>query len=211
MKINKVFLRKKSYQENFFVELKKISMLHKDTLRMMNRWSSNSKYNVLEIGSYVGGGTIALARGTRNKVIVIEAGGAYDHNMIPSTDIIKDLRENLRKWGVKNVSIIEDFSESSRAVELVKIFLNGGEISLLVLDSNGSISSEIERYKNFFAKKCRIIIDDYLLEGSESEGKNLQVHNQTNRLIDEGVLMPEFVNGWGTLFGVLNVDKIKKR
>lgn len=59
-------------------ELKKISMLHRDTLRMMNFWSQSSKENLLEIGSYIGGGTIALAMGTKKKVISIEVGGAYE-------------------------------------------------------------------------------------------------------------------------------------
>jgi predicted O-methyltransferase YrrM len=196
------------YSEDKLDELKKISMLHKDTLRMMHSWSQNSKHNVLEIGSYIGGGTIALASGTNRKVIAIEVGGAYNHNMIPSTDILKDLKRNLRSWGVENVKIIAEFSESPKAVELVGKLLEGEKISLIALDSNGSIASELLRYKSFLDSECKIIIDDYLLEGSESNGKNFQVNDETNQLIREGILVKKFVNGWGTFFGTLNLEKL---
>lgn len=204
--MNFPFPRHMRFSEKKLDNLKKISMLHKDTLRMMHNWSQTSKHNVLEIGSYIGGGTIALASGTNKKVIAIEVGGAYNHNMIPSTDILKDLKRNLRYWGIKNVTIIAEFSESPIAVELVDKLLAGEKISLIALDSNGSIASELLRYKNFLAPECKIIIDDYLLEGSESDGKNMQVNDETNRLIVEGIIDKEFVNGWGTFFGTLHVE-----
>ena len=128
--------------------------------------------------------------------------------MIPSTDILRDLKKNLRKWGVQNVEIIAELSESQRAVELVENALNGEKISLVMLDSNGSIISELKRYKCFLSNECKIIIDDYVLEGSESEGKNFIVNDQTNQLIRDGIVIEDFINGWGTFFGTLIVNKI---
>lgn len=128
--------------------------------------------------------------------------------MIPSTDIVQDLKKNLKIWGVTDVTIVEEFSESPRAVKRVAEILNGEKISLIILDSNGSITSELERYKTFLEPKCKVIIDDFLIEGSESNGKNLQVNAEVNQLLNNGALVKEFINGWGTFFGTLNKENL---
>src|SRR5437773_9723096 len=81
------------------------SMLHTDVLLLIYHFAGISSGNILEIGPYVGGSTIAAAfgareSGTRKKIISIEAGGSLKHFRLSSRNIIKDLKKNLVRFGV---------------------------------------------------------------------------------------------------------------
>ena len=80
------------------------SMLHMDVLLLIYHFARYGAGNVLEIGPYVGGSTIAAAfgareSGTQKKIITIEAGGSVKHFRLSSRDIIKDLKKNLARFG----------------------------------------------------------------------------------------------------------------
>jgi predicted O-methyltransferase YrrM len=65
------------------------SMLHMDVLLLIYHFARFGAGNVLEIGSYVGGSTIAAAfgarePGTQKKIITIEAGGSVKHFRLSS-------------------------------------------------------------------------------------------------------------------------------
>ena len=60
------------------------SMLHMDVLLLIYHFARFSPGNILEIGPYIGGSTIAAAlggreSGTRKKIVTIEAGGTLKH------------------------------------------------------------------------------------------------------------------------------------
>src|SRR5262249_40292464 len=60
------------------------SMLHMDVLLLIYHFARFGAGNVLEIGPYIGGSTIAAAfgareSGKRKKIITIEAGGSLKH------------------------------------------------------------------------------------------------------------------------------------
>ena len=81
------------------------SMLHMDVLLLIYHFARFSPGNVLEIGPYVGGSTIAAAYGAREssvpkKIVSIEAGGKLKHFRLSSSHIIKDLKKNLARFGV---------------------------------------------------------------------------------------------------------------
>jgi len=81
------------------------SMLHIDVLALLYHFAKVCSGQVLEIGAYVGGATIAVAFGVQDSInpktiISIEQGGKLDHPTLSSDDILKDLRKNLAKHGV---------------------------------------------------------------------------------------------------------------
>lgn len=76
---------------------------------------------ILEIGSYIGGSTIALASGHmgRRKHAVIDCGGSYpDQPHLPSDDTIADWRANVAAFGVADyVHMFEGWSTDTRVSE----------------------------------------------------------------------------------------------
>jgi predicted O-methyltransferase YrrM len=73
------------------------SMLHLDVLLLIYHFAKVAKGDVLEIGPYIGGSTIAAAMGAREsgrakRIISIEPGGRLKHFSLPTKNIFKDLR-----------------------------------------------------------------------------------------------------------------------
>ena len=84
------------------------SMLHRDVLLLIYHFARVAKGDVLEIGPYIGGSTIAAAFGAREsgrskKIVSVESGGQLEHFRIPSRNIFKDLKKNLRRFGVSRM------------------------------------------------------------------------------------------------------------
>ncbi len=82
------------------------SMLHMDVLLLIYHFAKITAGNILEIGAYIGGSTIAAAfgaaeSGRTKKFISIEPGGRLKHVRIPSTNIFKDLKKNLARFGLE--------------------------------------------------------------------------------------------------------------
>ena len=81
------------------------SMLHMDVLLLIYHFARFGEGNILEIGPYIGGSTVAAAYGGREsagpkKIVSIEAGGRLKHFRLSSRNIIKDLKKNLARFGV---------------------------------------------------------------------------------------------------------------
>src|SRR5947207_15597810 len=81
------------------------SMLHLDVLLLIYHFAKFGTGNILEIGPYIGGSTIAAAFGAREsgtpkKIISGQAGGRLKHRRIPSRNIFEDLKENRTRFGV---------------------------------------------------------------------------------------------------------------
>src|SRR6266436_2383414 len=97
------------------------SMLHMDVLLLIYHFARFGAGNILEIGPYIGGSTIAAAygareSGTRKKIVSIEAGGRLKHFRLPSRNIFKDLKKNLARFEVADdVTLINgrSFDEST--------------------------------------------------------------------------------------------------
>ena len=196
------------FEYRWLARLKLISMLHIETLYSIYQWSIDST-NVLEVGTYVGGSTIALSKGTKGRVYAIEPGGSFNHAQIPSSDILRDLSINLKKWKCNNVQIIKGVSEDKEVLNLLKNILSTNKIDLLVLDANGNIIEFLKQYRQLLDNECKIVIDDYAVEGNSSGGKNLIVVSEVDTLVKEGVLSKQFINGYGTYFGKINFMAIE--
>jgi predicted O-methyltransferase YrrM len=105
------------------------SMLHLDVLLLIYHFAKITPGNVLEIGPYVGGSTIAAAFGAcesvkRKKIISVEAGGRLKHRRIPSRNIFKDLKKNLARFGVsESVTLINGYSFQETTISAIRQML----------------------------------------------------------------------------------------
>lgn len=196
------------------VALDKISMLHWEVLCLLLIFSKYSSGNILEIGPYVGGSTIAMAlgkqaAGSAYKIISIEEGGKYlDHPEIPSSDIIGDLQNNLEQFAVRDrVEIIEGYSGEENVLRSLSSIIkkHPNKIGLFFIDADGNIIRDIDSYKDFLAPDCILIVDDYIDNGLHDKG------SRTKKAIDElkyqGFITEFGFYGFGTWFGQFNENK----
>src|SRR5207247_9396516 len=86
----------------------KYSMLHLDVLILIYHFARICSGNILEIGAFVGGATIAAAfgvrdSGTQKKLIAIEPGGSVKHKRLGTRNIFRDLERNLARQRVSKL------------------------------------------------------------------------------------------------------------
>src|SRR5437588_7969437 len=102
------------------------SMLHMDVLLLIYHFARFGPGNILEIGPYIGGSTIAAAFGVRDsgapkKTLSIEAGGRLEHFRIPTRHNFKDLKKHLARFGVlENVTLIKGRSFEETTISTVR-------------------------------------------------------------------------------------------
>jgi len=179
------------------------SMLGIDALVMLYHCAKVSTGDILEVGAYTGGATIAMAMGVRDsgankKIISIECGCRVDHPRIGTKDSFKDLRKNLKRFGFLNqVTLINGRSFEPDTIAMVRQLSNPGSIGLFVFDADDSVRRDIDYYSDRFADRCWIVIDDYL--GGANKSENL--HIQVDELVSAGRLEPLGFYGFGTWIG----------
>jgi len=184
---------------------KRHSMLHLDVLTLIYHFTKTTEGDILEVGPYLGGSTIAAAFGVRDSgkprtIISIEHGGKCVHPRLPSKNILKDLKKNLRKRGVANlVTLLEGHSGRKEITSAVKERLQPRGTSLLIIDADGNVKRDIELYRDLLADGCWIVIDDYFMPGSES--KELKTRPTVDALVSAGELETFGFYGWGTWIG----------
>jgi len=84
------------------------SMLHLDVLILIYHFAKVCTGAILEIGAFVGGATIAAARGIREsgqgkKLIAVESGGSVKHKRLGTRNILHDLERTLATERVANM------------------------------------------------------------------------------------------------------------
>jgi predicted O-methyltransferase YrrM len=190
-------------------ELEKIrhkhSMLHIDVLVLLYYFAKTTTGSILEIGSYLGGGTIAAAWGVRDsgqrrRIVSIEPGGACEHPRLPTKNILNDLKKNLAKRGVSDrVTLMEGFSRDKEIVTAVRDTLQPGSVDLLIIDSDGDIKGNLDLYGSLLSENCWVVIDDYYCPAPGS--KDVIVRPQVHALVDAGQLETLGFYGWATWVG----------
>jgi len=200
-----------NYRESVFWDTvchcDKFSMLHPETLVLLSYFSRESTGHILEIGSFFGGSTVALASAisdTTKKVLTIEKGGAYlAHPYYPSSDIIRDLRLNINKFHLnKNVTIFQGSSDDPKVIQEVKRKLDGGNVGLLFIDADGDVGRDIKTFYENLQKDCIIVLDDYYSEGAKE--KESIVNSWVENAKKSGFVEEICVVKWGTWFGKIN-------
>lgn len=183
----------------------KYSMLHLDVLTLIYHFAKTCAGNILEIGPYLGGSTIAAALGVRasgqpKTITSVEHGGRCDHPRLPTKNILKDLKKNLARCGVADlVTVIEGPSSKGETLAAVRQRLQPRSVGLMIIDADGNAQRDLELYGDLLAGGCWIVIDDYYMPGPES--KEVRTRPQVNALVAAGELEPLGLYGWGTWIG----------
>lgn len=178
------------------------SMLHMDVLLLIYHFARFGAGNVLEIGPYVGGSTIAAAlgareSGTQKKIITIEAGGSLKHFRLSSRNIIKDLKRNLARFGVaKDVTLINGRSSDEAIISEIRQRLSSRDVSLFIFDADNSVRRDLDCYGDLLNDGCWVVIDDYF-----GPAKAAPLRAQVDALVSESRLVPFGYYGWGTWVG----------
>jgi predicted O-methyltransferase YrrM len=178
------------------------SMLHMDVLLLIYHFARFGAGNVLEIGPYIGGSTIAAAFGAREsgiekKIITIEAGGSVKHFRLSSRNIIKDLKKNLARFGVvEDVNLINGRSSDEAIISEVRQRLSSREVGLFIFDADNNVRRDLDCYGDLLSDRCWVVIDDYF-----GPAKAAPLRAQVDALVSEGALVPFGYYGWGTWVG----------
>ncbi len=183
----------------------KYSMLHLDALILIYHFAKICSGNILEIGAFIGGATIAAAFGLRDsgvnkKLIAIEPGGSVKHKRLGTRNILRDLERNLARQRVsKMVSLIKGRSFDTATISGVHGTLGPDKIGLLILDADAAKRRDIECYRDRFTDDCWMVIDDYY--GADSNEKITPSRADVDALVEAGWLKPLGFYGWSTWVG----------
>jgi hypothetical protein len=183
----------------------KYSMLHLDVLILIYHFAKICSGNILEIGAFVGGATIAAAfgvrdSGTRKKLIAIEPGGSVKHKRLGTRNIFRDLERNLAKQRVSEmVTTIKGRSFDPRTISAVNEMLGADKVGLLILDADAAKRRDIEGYRERFTEGCWMVIDDYY--GADANAKITPSRADVDSLTTAGWLQPLGFYGWSTWVG----------
>jgi cephalosporin hydroxylase len=178
------------------------SMLHMDVLLLIYHFARFGAGNILEIGPYLGGSTIAAAfgareSGTRRKIVSIEAGGKLKHFRLSSRNIIKDLKKNLVRFRVADdVTLINGRSFDEATILEVRQAMSSGEVGLFIFDADNNVRRDLDCYGDLLTDGCWLVIDDYF-----GPAKAAPIRAQVDALVSEGRLLPLGYYGWGTWVG----------
>jgi len=178
------------------------SMLHMDVLLLIYHFARLGQGNILEIGPYIGGSTIAAAfgareSGIRKKIVSIEAGGKMKHFRLSSRNIIKDLKKNLVRFGVADdITLINGRSSDAAIISEVRQCLSKSEVGLFVFDADNNVRRDLDCYGDLLADRCWLVIDDYF-----GPAKAAPIRAQVDAFVSEGRLLPFGYYGWGTWIG----------
>lgn len=178
-------------------------MLGIDVLVLIYHFAKVSEGDILEIGSFVGGSTIAAGLGARDsgrrkRFISIEPGGALKDHRMATRDIFKDLKKNLSRAGLLDaVTLINGYSFEEKTITAVREMAGPGEIGLFIFDADANVGRDIECYGDRFAPGCWVVIDDYI----SATDKGGPTRTQVDHLVAGGRLKPLGFYGWGTWLG----------
>jgi predicted O-methyltransferase YrrM len=184
---------------------KKYSMLHLDVLLLIYHFAKTGLGEILEIGAFLGGATIAAARGVRDsgkrrRLIAIEQGGSLKHERLGTRNIWRDLERNLARERVAQwVTLIKGCSADPAIVTAVDQALGSNEIGLLILDADAAKQRDIDCYSPKLANGCWMVIDDYY--GAAPDSKIAASRNDVDNLVAAGRLEPLGFYGWSTWIG----------
>lgn len=208
-------------EQDKLVDLKlKSSMLHVEVLHALQFLTGITSGPIVECGAYIGGATVAIAASLYpgRTLITIEAGGAHDHDMLPSRDILRDLRATLKRHGVADrVAVLAGDCHAYSSIAALRQMLGWRRIGMLVLDADGDIDRHMECFGHLLKKDAILVIDDYRSMDDEvhaTEGeppaeryrgyrprKDHLVRSSVDRLEREGIVESIGVYGWGTWIG----------
>jgi predicted O-methyltransferase YrrM len=182
------------------------SMLHHTVLTMYEHFAATAIGGILEIGAYVGGGTMAICRGIRQTGRVIpfwsiEMGGDYStHPHLPSADIFGDLQRNLRRHNLEHlVTLVEAPADDAAVVARLQGAIAPLGLSIFNIDADGNVQRDFDNFLHLCRPGCAVVVDDYSSpHAAEKVGTTVAA---VDRMVSAGVLRSDGVHGWGTWIG----------
>jgi hypothetical protein len=183
----------------------KYSMLHVDVLILIYHFAKLCSDAILEIGAFVGGATIAAALGVRDsgqekKLIAVEPGGSVKHKRLGTRNILRDLERNLARERVENmVTLIKGKSFKPETMSAVRQALGSDQVGLLILDADAAKRRDIDCYRDKFAERSWMVIDD--IYGVDANEKITPSRADVDALVAEGLVDPLGFYGWSTWVG----------
>jgi predicted O-methyltransferase YrrM len=182
------------------------SMLHYSVLAMQEHFAAVTPAAILEVGSYVGGGTITVCRGIRASgrhvpFWSIEKGGSHPtHPHLPSDDIFGDLQRNLGARGLdRYVTLIQAAADDASMVAWLQGQIAPSGLSLLIIDADGQVQRDFDHYLHLCRPGCVVIVDDY--SSPYVPDKVTPTRDAIDRMVSSGILRSDGVHGWGTWIG----------
>jgi hypothetical protein len=197
--------RHKSIHSELLKIRERYSMLHLDVLILIYHFAKMCSGAILEIGAFVGGATIAAAFGVRDsgqkkKLIAIEPGGSVRHKRLGTRNILRDLDRNLTRERVTDfVTLIKGQSFKPETVSAVRRVLDSDQVGLLILDADAAKRRDIDCYRDKFAEKAWMVIDDCY--GADANEKITPSRADVDALVEAGCLEPLGFYGWSTWIG----------
>jgi predicted O-methyltransferase YrrM len=184
--------------------LRRISMLHYETLYLLRALAARITDAIVEVGPYIGGSTIALGRGIQigggGPLISVEMGGSYPNHAVPTDDIISDLKSNVQAYGLaKSVHILEGFTTEAAIDAAVNRILDGRKIGLLFLDADGNVERDFELYRGRLSRGSILVYDDYLSE--QAPEKQTTIKAWVDQAVASGIAENLGLYRWGTWVG----------
>ena len=182
------------------------SMLHPDLLTVLYYLAKHSSGNVLEVGPFLGGSTMATAIGLRERdrlptFITVEKGGKMARPRLNTADIVRDLKQNLIDNGFADlVQVVAGFSLSEETARTVRAHLTPRSVSLLMIDADGEVRSLLDLYQDLLSDGCWVVVDDYFARGVAVE-KSALTKPQIEAAVAAGELEEFGFYGWGTWVG----------
>jgi predicted O-methyltransferase YrrM len=188
--------------------IRRISMLHPETLYILRCCAARMKNAVVEVGPYIGGSTIALGRGLQlggaGPMVSVEIGGSHPTKSVPTNDIITDLKRNVEAYGLAGVvHIMEGFTTDPKIDEAVNRILAGRPIDLLCLDADGNVERDFEFYRGRLNRGAILVFDDYLYFDPVigAPEKQTMVKAWVDACVASGLVENLGVYRWGTWVG----------
>jgi predicted O-methyltransferase YrrM len=185
---------------------KSISMLHPDVLAILYHLSRYTG-EVLELGPYVGGSTIAMGWSLKDahingRIVSVEVGGSYDHPTWGTDNILRDLHKNLEHYQVSQfVDVIEGDSRDPTVVQTVKARASSNGYGLMFVDTDGRIKDDFDLYRDALTSKAYIVVDDYFAPGAPEKVGTTRAG--LLGLVRAGIVECLGIYGWGTWVGRL--------
>lgn len=184
---------------------RRLSMLHADVLALLHFFGKLCSGPILEIGAYIGGATIALAKGREAggqsaRIISVEKGGSHPHPHYPSADILADLDANLREYRVRErVEIIAGHGRDPAIRSQILAALGTERVGCWLVDADGQFDADWEAYRDVIRPGAYIVVDDYF--SAEAPEKAGPTWAAINALEAKGELLALGVFGYGTWIG----------
>lgn len=179
------------------------SMLHPDVLLLIYHFAKIATGNILEIGAFVGGSTIAAAMGARDSVtpkkfITVEPGGQLKKHRMATRNIFKDLTKNLSRHGVAaHVTALNGYSFDPVVVAAVRKEYKPGDVGFFSFDADDNVRRDLDLYGDLLADGCWVMIDDYV--GSDEKAAPTRAY--VDEFVATGKLVPLGYYGWSTWVG----------